>query len=256
MWIRNLKRGVLLSVLSATFGFMFSEQGHAHTTTRHASHIHPATAHASATSHGRSNIHHVTTRRGHVHERGHVIQCVAFAKSASDVEIRGNAVDWWYNAAGRYARGSAPEAGSVLNFRGTRRMPLGHVAVVRQLVNNRTIIIDQSHWGQGGISRDVPVIDVSPNNDWSAVRVALNSRSGEFGSIYPTYGFIYARPATSSDVMLTTYQKAMRNPTVMAQAQTRGRHNNTEVAEAPEGIAGHASSSLAYTDDVPNRSLR
>ena len=248
MWIRNLKRGVLLSVLSATFGFMFSEQGSAHTT-RHASHIHPTAAHGH-------NIHHATLRRGHGHERGHVIQCVAFAKSASDVVIRGNAVDWWYNAAGRYARGSAPEEGSVLNFRGTRRMPLGHVAVVRQLVNNRTIIIDQSHWGQGGISRDIPVIDVSPNNDWSAVRVALNNHSGGFGSIYPTYGFIYARPATGSDVMLNAYQKATRSPAVMAQAQTHTRHNSTEVAEAPEGIAGGTSSSLAYTDDVPNRSLR
>ncbi|MCE2565706.1 CHAP domain-containing protein [Komagataeibacter sp. FNDCF1] len=250
MWIRNLKRGVLLSVLSATFGFMFSEQGHA-STGRHAGHVHPATAHTA--THGHS-IHHALVRHGH--ERGHVIQCVAFAKSASDVEIRGNAVDWWYNAAGRYARGSAPEEGSVLNFRGTRRMPLGHVAVVRQLVNNRTIVIDQSHWGQGGISRSVPVIDVSPNNDWSAVRVALNNRSGGFGSIYPTYGFIYARPASGSDVMLTTYRKAMHgnSPAVMAQARTH--HNGTEVAEAPEGLAGHASSSLAYTDDAPNRSLR
>ncbi|KPH87138.1 amidase [Komagataeibacter intermedius AF2] len=247
MWIRNLKRGVLLSVLSATFGFMFSEQGNA-TTRRHVSHVHPV-AHSVS--------HHVSARHG-THERGHVIQCVAFAKAASDVEIRGNAVDWWYKAAGRYARGNAPEEGSVLNFRGTRRMPLGHVAVVRQVVNSRTIVIDQSHWGQRGISRDVPVIDVSPNNDWSAVRVALNSHNGAFGSIYPTYGFIYARPDTTSNMMLSAYQKAVRNPPVMSQVQPfgRARHNSTEVAEAPEGIAGRASSSLAYTDDAPNRSVR
>lgn len=252
MWIRNMKRGVLLSVLGATFGFMFSEQGHARPV-RHVSHVHPTAAHAAATHH---SLHHASYRHA-TRERGHVIQCVAFAKSASDVEIRGNAVDWWYNAAGRYARGNAPEEGSVLNFRGTRRMPLGHVAVVRQVVNNRTIVIDQSHWGQRGISRDVPVIDVSPNNDWSAVRVALNSRSGAFGSIYPTYGFIYARPDTTSNMMLSTYQKAMRNPPVMARASGRMmRHNSTEVAEAPEGIVGHASPSLAYTDDAPNRSVR
>ncbi|WP_207303485.1 CHAP domain-containing protein [Komagataeibacter xylinus] len=249
MRIRNMKRGVLLSVLTATFGFMFSEQGQAHAV-RHVSHVHPTTP-----SHHVS-VHHAAYHGTHSHERGHVIQCVAFAKAASDVEIRGNAVDWWYNAAGRYARGNAPEEGSVLNFRGTRRMPLGHVAVVRQVVNNRTIVIDQSHWGQRGISRDVPVIDVSPNNDWSAVRVALNSRNGAFGSIYPTYGFIYARPDTTSHMMLSTYQKAMRNPAVMAQAHTTTRRNSTEVAEAPEGIAGRASSSLAYSDDAPNRSLR
>ncbi|MBE7730719.1 CHAP domain-containing protein [Komagataeibacter sp. FXV3] len=243
----------MLSVLGATFGFMFSEQGYA----RPVRHVHPVAAHPAATHH---SLHHASYHRTvhTTHERGHVIQCVAFAKSASDVEIRGNAVDWWYNAAGRYARGSAPEEGSVLNFRGTRRMPLGHVAVVRQVVNSRTIVIDQSHWGQRGISRDVPVIDVSPNNDWSAVRVALNSGNGAFGSIYPTYGFIYARPDTTSNMMLSTYQKAMRNPATMARTTGHAvaRHNSTEVAEAPEGIAGHVSSSLAYTDDAPNRSVR
>ncbi|WP_174520964.1 CHAP domain-containing protein [Komagataeibacter xylinus] len=253
MRIRNMKRGVLLSVLTATFGFMFSGQGQAHAT-RHVTHIHPTAAHTTSSHH--ATLHHTAYRGAHTHEYGHVIQCVAFAKAASDVEIRGNAVDWWYNAAGRYARGSAPEEGSVLNFRGTRRMPLGHVAVVRQVVSNRTIVIDQSHWGQRGISRDVQVIDVSPNNDWSAVRVALNSRSGAFGSIYPTYGFIYARPDTTSHMMLSTYQKAMRNPAVMAQAHSSTRRYGTEVAEAPEGIAGRASSSLAYSDDAPNRSLR
>ena len=79
---------------------------------------------------------------------GHVIQCVAYAKSASEVMLHGNARDWWHNASGVYDRGHAPEAGSVLNFRATRRMPLGHVAVVRNVVDNRTIIIDQSHWSQ------------------------------------------------------------------------------------------------------------
>jgi hypothetical protein len=37
------------------------------------------------------------------------------------------------------------------------------------------------------------VIDVSANNDWSAVRVGLG-QSGSYGSVYPTYGFIYDRP--------------------------------------------------------------
>ncbi len=44
-----------------------------------------------------------------------------------------------------------------------------------------------------GVSRGIPVVDVSANNDWSEVRVGLG-RSGEFGSVYPTYGFIYDRP--------------------------------------------------------------
>ncbi|OAG78517.1 hypothetical protein Amal_00115 [Acetobacter malorum] len=142
--------------------------------------------------------------------------------------LHGNARDWWHNAAGVYERGNAPEEGSVLNFRGIRRMPLGHVAVVRHVVNSRTIIIDQSHWAQAGISHNTPVIDVSPNNDWSAVRVALNNRSGTYGSIYPTYGFIYARSpgerrGNSRNDVMTAWAK---------KTQTQG--SETQLAQAPE----------------------
>ncbi|GFE94217.1 CHAP domain-containing protein [Acetobacter persici] len=159
---------------------------------------------------------------------GHVIQCVAYAKTASDVMLHGNARDWWHNAAGVYDRGNAPEAGSVLNFRSIRRMPLGHVAVVRSVVNSRTIIIDQSHWAQAGISHNVPVIDVSPNNDWSAVRVALNNRSGTYGSIYPTYGFIYPRSAGS-------HGSSSRNEVMTAWAKkTQMQGGETQLAQAPE----------------------
>ena len=100
---------------------------------------------------------------------------------------------------GRYARGSVPEAGSVLNFRANGRMRLGHVAVVTRVVNAREIMVDHANWpgggGRGGVSHDVAVVDVSEANNWSAVRVEMG-RGGEFGSIYPTYGFIYNRPDT------------------------------------------------------------
>ena len=36
--------------------------------------------------------------------------------------------------------------------------------------------------------------DVSPDNDWSEVRVELGD-SSTLGSVYPTYGFIYDKPA-------------------------------------------------------------
>ncbi|MCI1438342.1 MAG: CHAP domain-containing protein [Acetobacter indonesiensis] len=168
---------------------------------------------------------------------GHVIQCVAYAKTASDVMLHGNARDWWHNASGVYDRGSAPEPGSVLNFRSTRRMPLGHVAVVRNIVDNRTITIDQSHWAQNGISRNVQVIDVSPNNDWSAVRVALNNRSGGFGSIYPTYGFIYGRHAGSSshaNEVMTAWNKKLHqgSETQLAQAPANARPITSGAEEA------------------------
>lgn len=175
---------------------------------------------------------------------GHVIQCVAYAQNASDVMLHGNARDWWHNAAGVYERGSAPEPGSVLNFRSTRRMPLGHVAVVRNIVDSRTIVIDQSHWAQNGISRNVQVIDVSPNNDWSAVRVALNNRSGGFGSIYPTFGFIYGRrPGTNShanDVMTAWAKKmnAQNGATQLAQAPATARPISSGAEEDGITFAG------------------
>ena len=126
--------------------------------------------------------------------------CVPFARDVSGINIMGNAKDWWWNAAGHYARGHRPEPGAVLAFQGIGRMPLGHVAVVMSIVNSREILIEQANWaGPGsnhsGISRNIAVIDVSRNNDWTAVRVGLGPRyPGQFGSVYPTFGFIYDRP--------------------------------------------------------------
>ena len=126
------------------------------------------------------------------------LQCVPFARNSSGIQIKGNAATWWGQATGVYERGSNPEVGSVLNFRANGRMRLGHVAVVTNVVDPRTIEIDHANWAgpgaRGGqIARNITVIDVSQRNDWSAVRVAL-SDGAKFGSIYPTYGFIYDRP--------------------------------------------------------------
>jgi len=132
------------------------------------------------------------------------ISCVPFVRSVTGMDVKGNAANWWANAAGLYARGAQPEAGSVLNFRATGRMRLGHVAVVSRVINSREVEIDHANWwgpgaGKGGVSRAIPVIDVSENNDWSQVRVGLG-HSGDFGSVYPTYGFIYDRPDRGSMV--------------------------------------------------------
>ncbi len=131
-------------------------------------------------------------------QSGRNLQCVPFARAASGIEIRGNAANWWEAAQGVYQRGSRPEYGSVLNFRPTGRMQLGHVAVVTAVLDSREIEIEHANWAgpsasKSGISRNISVIDVSPGNDWSAVRVTLG-RSGGYGSVYPTFGFIYDRP--------------------------------------------------------------
>jgi surface antigen len=131
--------------------------------------------------------------------RSYGISCVPYARQISGIMVTGNAWQWWNNATGVYARGDRPEPGSVLNFRSNGRMHLGHVAVVAQVVNPRQVIVDHANWpsgeGYGAVSRHVAVVDVSAANNWSAVRVEL-ARSGTFGSVYPTYGFIYKRPDT------------------------------------------------------------
>ncbi len=122
------------------------------------------------------------------------INCVTFARSISDIELQGNASGWWANAADRYQRGSRPELGEILSFRATANTPLGHVAVVRQVVSTRLIEIDHANWGKGRgrVDLAVPVEDISPNTDWTLVRVQATA-TGEFGSNYHTNGFIYNR---------------------------------------------------------------
>ncbi len=183
-----------------------------------------------------------------------VIQCVAFAKQDAGIMISGNARDWWSRAAGIYERGGRPEPGSVLSFRSTGRMPLGHVAVVSGVQDSRTILIDQSHWNSRGITRDIEVKDVSENNDWTAVRVQLR-HGGDFGSIYPTHGFIYPRPAR--DTAMESAANAPR-PFISASAKvTRIVARGTmEVAEAPETGKALDLTVPGISFDAPNRSLR
>jgi surface antigen len=171
------------------------------------------------------------------------LQCVPFARAASGIELKGNAVNWWDAASGVYQRGSNPEVGAVLNFRANGSMRLGHVAVVRDIVNQREIEIDHANWawsGKGNVSRGVSVVDVSERNDWTAVRVALG-HGDNFGSIYGTYGFIYDRPDTGT--MVANVQPGRGG------APNRDVRGFDEIAETPSRI-----SSAAY--DAPARSVR
>jgi surface antigen len=213
---------------------------------KHAGSAHHASGskHLASAHHGSAGRH-LASDRHHQHRYAsvsgaHVIQCVAFAKQDAGIEISGNARDWWDHAAGVYDRGSQPEPGSVLSFRPTGRMRLGHVAVVSGVVDSRTIMIDQSHWNSRGISRDMVVKDVSENNDWTEVRVQL-SRGGAFGSIYPTHGFIYPRPDSRS----------VDRGIVHAVAHGH-QQRALEVAEAPKLDLAFT----AMTFDAPNRDLR
>ena len=123
-------------------------------------------------------------------------QCVPFARLLSGIQIYGDARTWWGQAVGKYDTGILPRMGSVLCFKPTGRMQLGHVAVVSRLVTDRVIQITHANWSQiggarGQIERDVTVIDVSPVGDWSMVKVWYDPIRDLGTTTYPTYGFIY-----------------------------------------------------------------
>ena len=134
-----------------------------------------------------------SAQRAAAHAPQRRIQCVQYVVANSAFRVRGNARDWWRNSAGIHARGSVPEPGSVLSFRSIRSMPLGHVALVNRVVSDREIIIDHANWTRGAITRGASVIDVSPRNDWTAVRLTQKAGSKVYGAIYPTDGFIHPR---------------------------------------------------------------
>jgi len=122
-------------------------------------------------------------------------QCVPFARETSGIRLYGDAWTWWSKADGRYGRGEMPKPGSVLTLKKTNRLTAGHVAVVAAIVEPRRILVDHANWGdnrdlRNKIHQRQPVIDVSPNNDWSAVR--FMNTLGSFGAVYPAHGFIYA----------------------------------------------------------------
>jgi surface antigen len=191
------------------------------------------------------------------------LECVPYARNVSGIDLSGNAFTWWNEAAGRYDRGQSPQAGSVLNFRANGRMRLGHVAVVQQVVNRREILITQANWGgpgfvRGGVSKDISVVDVSPNNDWTAVRMALG-HSETYGSVYPTYGFIYAHgaPATlmadagpAPQVMFND-----RPPADLRSPAQRGR-TNTLFTQSVQLASAPAFDGQAIASSAPDRNLR
>jgi hypothetical protein len=126
------------------------------------------------------------------------LQCVTYARQISDVQISGNARDWWGNAAGTYERGQQPKAGAVLAFSGTRSMPYGHVAVVRKIVDERHILIDHANWsGPGMVEKGVMAVDVSAAGDWSEVRVWYAPTKSVGLRASPAHGFIYPRTMTA-----------------------------------------------------------
>ena len=89
-------------------------------------------------------------------------------------------------------RTSSPAPGAVLTIRGYRTSRRGHVAVVTRVISERLIQVDHANWlNSGEISVNVPVMDVSPANDWSEIRVWHIPGGHWGGRIYRAQGFIH-----------------------------------------------------------------
>lgn len=125
------------------------------------------------------------------------LSCVPYARGRSGIELRGDAWQWWEAAAGRYTRARRPASGSVIVLARTSRLPSGHVAVVSRVVSAREIRVDHANWASGGargrVAQDQPVLDVSPGNDWTQIRVWY-PRVNDYGNtVFAAHGFILPR---------------------------------------------------------------
>lgn len=126
------------------------------------------------------------------------LQCVPYARQVTGIQIRGDAWTWWTQAEGRYARGTRPRVGAVMAFSPYGRMELGHVAAVSRIVDSRTVLLRHANWSpingrRGQIEDNVRAIDVSPNNDWSQVRVWFAPIQNLGSTAWPVRGFIYPK---------------------------------------------------------------
>ena len=123
------------------------------------------------------------------------LSCVPYARVRSGLQIFGDAKLWWEKAKNLYSQVTAPVAEAVMVFSGSSKIRRGHVAVVTEIVNPREIKVDHANWqNHGEIDLNMPVLDVSKNNDWSEVRV-WNVGTNSFGThIYKISGFITHEP--------------------------------------------------------------
>ncbi len=70
-------------------------------------------------------------------------------------------------------------------------MPMGHVAIVSHIVSDREVLLTHANWqGDGTVETNVRAIDVSPEGNWSQVRVWYAPVHAMGLRVVPTYGFI------------------------------------------------------------------
>ncbi|OYW29423.1 MAG: CHAP domain-containing protein [Caulobacter sp. 12-67-6] len=174
-------------------------------------------------------------------------QCVPFARLMSGIQIFGDARTWWGQAAGKYDTGSAPKIGSVLSFKPTGRMNLGHVAFVSQVLTDRVIQVTHANWSvmngtRGQVERDVTVVDVSPNGDWSQVKVWYDPIRDLGTTVYPTHGFIYQN-AQATTIAAATSKLALAQNAAVSLAKSAANQVAASVRASPLDIINQAADS-------------
>jgi surface antigen len=138
------------------------------------------------------------------------LECVPFARALSGIDLRGNAVDWWWQASGRYARGKVPAIGAVMVLAPAPGLPRGHVSVVSQVMSPREILVTQANWVHHRVTTDQLVVDVSAYGDWSLVRVWWPP-TGTLGMTgYAVLGFIYSAYTTDHERIVQSVPGAVR----------------------------------------------
>jgi hypothetical protein len=152
------------------------------------------------------------------------LECVPYARDHSGVKIYGDAYTWWDKAADQYQRASTPQMGAVMVLSGYAGSDRGHVAVVEQIVSPREIRVDHANWlDDGSVYLNDPVADVSPDNDWSQVRV-FNIKTGAWGGhIYPVQGFILSPDQSLNPEDRTLTPESIPNPGLVALAEMPGK---------------------------------
>ncbi|MCJ2187906.1 CHAP domain-containing protein [Novosphingobium beihaiensis] len=158
------------------------------------------------------------------------LQCVPYARQLSGIQIYGDAHTWWKQAKGRYARGHVPRVGAVMAVRPFHNSHLGHVAMVSEIVDSRTILLSHANWSYPGkIERDVTALDVSPENDWSEVRIWYGPSQNLGATHWPVAGFIYnAKPGAIPDLGSDRLAQVAAPPRTALEAKTARKHRHAD----------------------------
>jgi surface antigen len=179
--------------------------------------------------------------------------CVAYAREVTGIHLDGNAATWWPHASGHYDRGQTPSVGAVLVFRPYAGMRVGHVAVVSKVVGPREILVDQANWVRGRVTKAMSVVDASPLNDWTSVKVQF---AGTHGRANPTYGFIYPRDIpTGLGETVAEAQPAPKRAAHAAPTTAHAAHHKDEPAreDARQVDPAGAKTHVAANEPAPQK---